>query len=79
MLPVKLPPRPTKLYEAGRRQQGCVIILLGGKPGSRLEDLASSIVDELDERYIAVESVADESFHFAVQACKLCTAAGPRW
>ena len=43
---------------------------------SDFEDLATSIVDELDELKIAVESVEDEPFHLAVTTCELCASNG---
>ena len=53
-----------------------MFVLIGGKPGSGFEDLAASVVDELDKLEIAVESVKDEAFHLAVTTCELCASNG---
>ena len=46
--------------------------MVSGKPGSGFEHLAALLVDEFDALQIAVESVADESFHEYVTDCGLC-------
>ncbi len=65
--------RPRTLFPDGiRPDSGIMLVMVGGKPGSGYAQLAAAIVDELDERGIAAEFVADEDFHNAGMDCGLC-------
>ncbi len=65
--------RPRTLYTGDiRPDTGIVFVMVGGKPGSGYAQLAAAIIDELDQRGLAAEFVADEDFHRAGMDCELC-------
>ena len=51
---------------------GVIIIIAGSKPGAGSELLTASIVNELGDHGLAVESNSDEEFHVAPASCALC-------
>ena len=63
---------PAVFYGDNEKPADILFIMVSGKPGSGFEHLASLLVDEFDALRIAVESVADESFHEYVTDCGLC-------
>ena len=63
---------PAVFYKPYEKPKGTLIVMVSGKPGSCFEHLAALLVDEFDSLKIAVESVADESFHEGFFYCQLC-------
>ena len=68
--------RPTIYPGDVEQPRGIIFILVSGQPGSGIGQAAAQIVDELDERQIACETVSDEPFHRATFNCEFCRQQG---